>query len=77
MKEFVIKHPFITFLIVDALCATVQNCVSLITQKDKDHLTDSFSDAVIKGAKEGYRKATETIESEPVIESKKVEIGFH
>lgn len=45
MKEFVVKHPFITFLIVDCVCAALGNTAINIAR-------------VVKGEKVTTHKAT-------------------
>ncbi len=31
MKEFAMKHPFLTFFIIDGALTTIHNCVAMIT----------------------------------------------
>lgn len=73
MKDFIIKHPIITFLIVDSICVTIQNCFSIAIGHKPDTnavLTRAGHalDASIKTAKE---------EAEKVKERETVELGFH
>lgn len=73
MKDFIVKHPIITFLIVDSICVTIQNCFFVATghRPEKDATLTRAGhalDASIKNAKEGVEKATER---------ETVELGFH
>lgn len=34
MKEFAMKHPFLTFFIIDGALTTIHNCVAMITDHD-------------------------------------------
>lgn len=54
MKEFIVRHPFITFLIVDTVCVTIQNCVASIVETPKHH---SISHQVVKGTVEAMHEA--------------------
>ena len=54
MKEFIVRHPFITFLIVDTVCVTIQNCVASIAETPKSH---SISHQVVKGTVEAIHEA--------------------
>ena len=54
MKEFIVRHPFITFLIVDTVCVTIQNCVASIVETPKHH---SISHQVVNGTVEAIHEA--------------------
>lgn len=58
MKEFIVRHPFITFLIVDTVCVTIQNCVAFCvaftSETPKSH---SITHQVVKGTVEAMHEA--------------------
>lgn len=74
MKEFMIKHPFITFLIAEDICIMITNIAYAFTKSDtrKETLgTGSIRiiSQAVKEAKEQIKKADD--------EESKVEFGFH
>lgn len=76
MKDFIIKHPIITFLIVDSVCVTIQNCFFVAVGHKPDTNTvltraGHALDSGIKTAKEEVEKVKKVKERETV------ELGFH
>ena len=72
MKEFMIKHPFITFLIIEDICIAVTNITQIITtgNHNRKYAAESIPAAAVKTFKE-VKKDKENDEKN------KVQLGFH
>ena len=71
MKEFAMKHPFITFLIVDEISNMIQNLAIIVKGNDID--------TKMSTTKQAFRDcciAAERI-AESVKETQKEPMGFH
>ncbi len=70
MKEFMIKHPFITFLIIEDICIAVTNIAQIITtgNHNRKYAAESIPAAAVKTFKEVKKENDE---------KNKVKLGFH
>lgn len=73
MKEFIVRHPFITFLIVDTVCTTVQNCVCMCVYKSVTSNRPSITKQVIHGAAEAVKETFEKEEKDETEDTVEVE----
>lgn len=61
MKEFAMKHPFITFFMVDGLLVTINNCVAMITDHN-DWAKERMSVKFAKGVADDVEKVIDIAE---------------
>ena len=75
MKEFVIKHPILTFLIIDEVCTMVTNVAAIIFDNPKRRVRPAI-DAALGSLNKAMDKASEKNKEEEAPEDK-IEFGFH
>lgn len=51
MKEFIVKHPIITFFVACMMCDTIYNCVKII--KNEGKITSPIHVTISKGDEKG------------------------
>lgn len=58
MKEFLVKHPFISLLMLDVVVTGIENVVitisEAVTDKKYEKKKESFADGVVRNTVEGY-----------------------
>lgn len=76
--DFMIKHPIITFLIIDDILVTVNNAILYLTKMDKyyNRKTTNGEDVkdIISHVSERIKKSWSKEQEE---EKEEIEIGFH
>ena len=75
MKEFVIKHPILTFLIIDEVCTMVTNVTAIIFDNPNRRIQPA-SKVAVGSFKKAIDKASKKNKEEEVSEDK-IEFGFH